>query len=142
MHYHFFCPAPKIQSRKPLFRAKITPKFLSPPVLTYHFLVPIGALVYIAVYSIVWMLLRRVAIYNGSISPKSQCQILHILIHHYYISYSHILAKGFFFKFNVTEIFFLLCTICDNILRNISIQNVLLHCAFFEGLYYMLNKSL
>ena len=31
MHYHFFCPAPKIQSRKPLFIAKITPKFLSPP---------------------------------------------------------------------------------------------------------------
>ena len=31
MHYHFFCPAPKIQSRKPLFRAKITPKFLFPP---------------------------------------------------------------------------------------------------------------
>ena len=65
--------------------------------------------VYIAVYRIVWMLLRRVAIYNGSISPKSQCQILHILIHHYYISYSHLLAKGFFFKFNVTEIF-LPCT--------------------------------
>ena len=99
--------------------------------------------VYIAVYRIVSMLLRRVAIYNGSISPKSQCQILHILIHHYYISYSHILAKGFFFKFNVTWDFLLPCTICDNILRNISIQNVLLlHCAFFEGLYYMLNKSL
>ena len=24
MHYHFFCPTPKIQGRKPLFRAKIT----------------------------------------------------------------------------------------------------------------------
>ena len=48
MHYHFFCPAPKI-------RAKITfQKYLHSweqpqnsfpyPVLTYHFLVPIGAL--------------------------------------------------------------------------------------------------
>ena len=49
MHYHIFCPAPNI-------RAKITfQKYIlgsnpeipfPPPVLTYHFLVPIGALEY------------------------------------------------------------------------------------------------
>ena len=51
MHYHFFCPAPKIQGKSNLSKVGYWEQLsdkprnsFSCPVLTYHFLVPIGAL--------------------------------------------------------------------------------------------------
>ena len=51
MHYHFFCPAPKIQGKSNLSKVGYWEQLsdkprnsFSCPVLTYHFLVPFGAL--------------------------------------------------------------------------------------------------
>ena len=87
--------------------------------------------VYIALYytGLFGCLLRKVAIYNGSISPKSQCQILHILILYSLLPYT---SEKIFLQIQCDWYFFLPCTMRQHPDEYFNTKRTIALCLFWR----------